>query len=546
MFVILQADKKSTAQNTGDNRSIRSISGSKFRSKTGCLTCRKRKRKCDETHPICNFCEARAIECHFPLDTQMKVQKPRSFKFPEMIKLPESANNITKRLEFVKETGTDEQISKPQTTTQLALNSVIPSDLEAEIFRDIEFNIPASPSSFASLYLNEEGLSYFDFYRSNVSNMVALTNGLMNYLGKFFNSLAMNEESFLYALTSWGALFSGKPEAVQLYLKKAIKTFKQHFKSQSFNDLYFKISFGTVLFGFFACIGEANRWKYIHDDCCQMLKLYGGLYEFAKYYGFSHESRFIISNICYSDIMSTNSHKFGLRFSASEYNSAFNCPEYLETELSYGIDTLQGAHQSIYLTLGALIGGKLEINNLLKQLNDCKDQDKYMEIKDKISDFYSNEALSLQQAIDASHPNYNLLSLILDESEYNLHIKVFELYQTTCRIYYRLFIERIPPISMVYLPLVKQIYELCDILIETRFCIILCLPLLMCGSCCVGQFDKSQVVAKINEVKKVTPVRNMGWNATILKSLWQLNENGTKVIDWADITNESDWYINLC
>lgn len=33
------------------------------RSRTGCATCRKRKRKCDETRPACRACTARGVEC---------------------------------------------------------------------------------------------------------------------------------------------------------------------------------------------------------------------------------------------------------------------------------------------------------------------------------------------------------------------------------------------------------------------------------------------------------------------------------------------------
>lgn len=37
------------------------------RSKNGCFTCRRRKKKCDEaTYPICKSCEANRLECSWP------------------------------------------------------------------------------------------------------------------------------------------------------------------------------------------------------------------------------------------------------------------------------------------------------------------------------------------------------------------------------------------------------------------------------------------------------------------------------------------------
>jgi hypothetical protein len=36
------------------------------RTKTGCMTCRKRKRKCDETHPTCRLCKHLGLDCVKP------------------------------------------------------------------------------------------------------------------------------------------------------------------------------------------------------------------------------------------------------------------------------------------------------------------------------------------------------------------------------------------------------------------------------------------------------------------------------------------------
>lgn len=39
-----------------------------FRVRTGCLTCRRRKKKCDETHPICAGCRRNDLSCQWPPD----------------------------------------------------------------------------------------------------------------------------------------------------------------------------------------------------------------------------------------------------------------------------------------------------------------------------------------------------------------------------------------------------------------------------------------------------------------------------------------------
>ncbi|KAG8411666.1 hypothetical protein J3459_016330 [Metarhizium acridum] len=45
---------------------IRSIPENKRRVRTGCLSCRKRRRKCDERKPRCTSCEARGVTCAYP------------------------------------------------------------------------------------------------------------------------------------------------------------------------------------------------------------------------------------------------------------------------------------------------------------------------------------------------------------------------------------------------------------------------------------------------------------------------------------------------
>lgn len=44
----------------------RTLAGPIFRVRTGCLTCRGRKKKCDETKPRCRGCERNRLECRWP------------------------------------------------------------------------------------------------------------------------------------------------------------------------------------------------------------------------------------------------------------------------------------------------------------------------------------------------------------------------------------------------------------------------------------------------------------------------------------------------
>ncbi|KNB10777.1 hypothetical protein FOXG_20402 [Fusarium oxysporum f. sp. lycopersici 4287] len=46
-----------------------------LRVKTGCFTCRNRKKKCDETRPVCSGCRRNKIQCRWP-SPQLPLQSP--------------------------------------------------------------------------------------------------------------------------------------------------------------------------------------------------------------------------------------------------------------------------------------------------------------------------------------------------------------------------------------------------------------------------------------------------------------------------------------
>ncbi|KAK6201696.1 putative transcriptional regulator [Scheffersomyces amazonensis] len=51
------------------------VIGASRRSRNGCLACRKRKKKCDETYPICGSCNHRNVECVWRNGSKFKIQK---------------------------------------------------------------------------------------------------------------------------------------------------------------------------------------------------------------------------------------------------------------------------------------------------------------------------------------------------------------------------------------------------------------------------------------------------------------------------------------
>lgn len=66
---------------TFNQQSLKSDSGSppkRKRVRTGCLTCRKRHRKCDEQHPKCLSCQQKGFECVWPVKTGVFVNNSQN------------------------------------------------------------------------------------------------------------------------------------------------------------------------------------------------------------------------------------------------------------------------------------------------------------------------------------------------------------------------------------------------------------------------------------------------------------------------------------
>ncbi|KAM5357038.1 hypothetical protein ACJZ2D_016677 [Fusarium nematophilum] len=57
---------------------LRKSRGRGLRTNTGCLTCRKRHKKCDERRPICGPCAGRCRDCIFPAGLDAQEPRPRS------------------------------------------------------------------------------------------------------------------------------------------------------------------------------------------------------------------------------------------------------------------------------------------------------------------------------------------------------------------------------------------------------------------------------------------------------------------------------------
>jgi len=102
------------------------------RSRTGCLTCKKRRKKCDEVHPVCGGCQQRQLKCEYPtgvrwVSTKTLVAAPGKRKRPEEDQINESTKS--RKIEHqTSDSGENEQLSRGNrkfTTRELPFLGII-------------------------------------------------------------------------------------------------------------------------------------------------------------------------------------------------------------------------------------------------------------------------------------------------------------------------------------------------------------------------------------------------------------------------------------
>lgn len=99
---------------------------SRHRSSTGCFTCRKRKKKCDEKlYPICLSCQDKKLTCEWP----------------------KKVDQIRRHLDQVKYYG-DEKIKKPEPKVKEPEYIHVPDPAPTDEIYLSEYVVPTPPKSY--------------------------------------------------------------------------------------------------------------------------------------------------------------------------------------------------------------------------------------------------------------------------------------------------------------------------------------------------------------------------------------------------------------
>lgn len=582
-------DKSSLAQwktQTGRSEPLAAFSASvkRLRSKTGCLICRARKKKCDETHPTCTYCEKRGLECEWEIKkyevpgsnkgARGRVLKKKSVNSSECtilnlntLQVPESRNElaiiptlgsmlspILSVVPFGSETSTSLiSSSVPYVNTS---NHLETPDFELSNFYILEQRLTppmlVTLSSPFNLFLDDTGIFYLSYFEENVANLLSISPQSSNYFLKTFFTLSITSEAILNVLAAWGALFHPNSDLtlVNKYITKARIVVNEN-PTDKF-DFFIALAYYLITIGIQVCAGDTRNWHQLFRRCEDLMRNYGGFLKFIKDFNYSNDCKFMIANFQFHDIMSSETLLRGTTCSMSNYNDLFRVNKLLETD-GYGVDPYQGCIQPIYLLLGEIMNVYVELKAERKNLNEKLNVADNLEVFSTLNlfrlDHYKKideKYHELTNKINCCEPVQSQLDQLSSDEERESHLKLFQLYRITGKMYIAIYIKQTQPMSAEVQNYLVSALSLISDLINTNLISSLNMSLLICGISCCNKFDRLNLDSTFEKVYSHYHVGNVKRIWDVVKESWRRNSTGTACIDWIDICNDFGWKLSMC
>lgn len=577
MYTTLQADslKQIVVRSADDlnEANISTVTGKpkRTRSKKGCLCCRMRKKKCDEQRPSCGLCITRGIQCVYQ-ELPSSKRKTVCKKIPEEdsvssltgVILPEAsiapvAENIDSLLQEkapVKlEAGTGEfdeflflspgskDHHEPEFTNQEY--SLLPYNK-----KHAPVDILVEPIDPYKLILDERGYQLVYFFQNEIIHRICISpKSCTNHFASTFTGVSYRDESVLRLLAAWGALFVDGPNSASLKsrMDEADLSLRRFYSNKVLDDQdkFNLICFHLNAAGIGVCSGDTKEWIYHHRKCGELIRGFGSTKNFLAKMSYLNSAKWVISNLHYNDVMSSESLKNGTLLTAEEYGSPFKD----ETDFSYGIDPLQGCMHLVFLVLCEILHSYSVLSSLRRSLNEdvknfahdpsmdlnvlnerrlqhCKETEKHAKI--------------LWAKVEACKPRKNQ-ECFIEPSELANHHTLFEAFRNTCKLYVLMYIRELPPRTPEVQAILFDTFKLLDVLIECDLRAAVTKVMLLCGLACCKELDRIELRNKFTRLQTYYKVFNVHNVRHIVEQIWVANPDGHFTIDWGETCEKMDW-----
>lgn len=544
--------------------------GPRFRSTSGCVECRKRHKKCDEKRPSCQACNKRNTPCVYRtaksgnkttasvnVDCELDLELSRacataddndvSILPMDQEDLPAAQVISQEDIASLNQEFVEDIIELPATShTHLELSPL------SQLATTVPLSLGVEP---ISSFLDARGVSYLQYFKEQVSNRIALSPESSNYFCITFLRLAQQDERIANILASWGAYFVHKSrhEDVTTHYEKALTLRESHLLGSD-AQLLVQLCFYLSLVGFFVCQGDTSLWWDNFCKCHELIKEQGvDLRDLLKRFNCSNDAKFLLSNFFYHDIMSSNAFSHGPKVTIKEYQTLF-AEGFFDS--SYGMDPLQGCMNSVYM----LLAEELEVREAMRvrrnRLDDILNNDIRLEDDPIVQKEFEAMRTAYLEHCEEMLEYFRVKIIECEISEDSLQgtpqedqvllRNVFELFRTTCKVYWSVYLKRCPPNSFEpQLALLRMLNKM-EQLVDSRMVVVLCLPLIIAGVTSYTVHDRSRVSRLFKLAQEKCPVQNLKKAWFLIEETWKRNAVGSLSKDWTNICEEMNWQLCVC
>lgn len=530
---------------------------SRRHSRTGCVTCKVRKKRCSEHKPVCNDCRRLGFSCvYLPRAVDRDVAlRYRSQVEQELLRY-KGGRRRPAAVAAPEAPAMDDYVSLDQ---QRALTAPVLLELEP-----------------AAVHL-------YNYYRSHLAQIVSIAPERQNYYLQVFLPMAHQHSGILYGIIAWSAHHlsisaeNGESEGsrdqryLELANKYTLESLQQLREDQATSpNFLWSLAQVLILCAAEICQGDVNKWKVLLRFGAGLIEQHAGK-DICKVFshrnlgqmpGLDSTTRYwLLANFIYHDIMCSQ----GTFFPTEQYKKVLCRRGGKNAGLAVGqgpqseklhLDPLNGINRPILLYLG-------DINNLTRKMKlgplpFNKDHPHFKE--------YMEEALSLEAGLHQLVPDTVDLELYQEGPEdHELCLQLFLLMQTAALIHLKTSCLKYSKYCMEIQYLWLRLSETLQRVLGTKLEGSLCFPMFICGITCTDQQQRDLMEARFNDIMKRYKCYNFQRARTIVRKTWEHEYTDLPALgstssassrddnmsfdlatkDWYDIVDEMGWDISF-
>lgn len=560
------------------------------RSRHGCVSCRQRKKKCDEQRPCCSRCTRGHLTCVYESkkktsSNRMRMRTPMNAvpmgesALEELVETQISGSRHEDRLMLQHKSPTSYYLASDSDAfesylvpslsySNLVLSMSLPKMEELDEFgqpiRDLRVTrqeesdgwspppLLKEPTPYFHMVLSDRELGFLQLFQTQIAQQfVILPSGLPNHFRDSSLLMSNYSEASLRVVTAWGALtMRGPDEVFSQLLAKAFEAARTELQSTpaTATDRFVLIATMILAASLGNCGGDTSEWYYFHQQSVKMIKEFGLIRQFLECFGYLRTARWLVSTIQYHDVMSLSALKRGTLVDMNEFVDLFHDA----SAQDYGFDSIQGCIQLVFCLLGEIFtvcstlqAQRAEIEDQIVATMGSTSPEVYNAFQTKRLLLYLHvigERTRLMEKVNICQPIQTQQSL-LDPEELEQHLTIFEAFRNTCKLVILLYIDKVsiraPEVQMTVLHTFKLLDELilCPLRSATS------MVFLICGFSCAFAADRNALLCKFDKLLLLYNVLNVRMVRRVVEQSWMENPDGDFTVSWMDMCEKLGWQV---